>query len=82
MESICEKEYAPFMEGLLQRMVNMPIEGICVLIKMEDNAIYSDYYNSRMTDKMIYASVIQQDVTWDILKANNMVGRDEEEKDE
>ena len=30
-------------------------------------------------DKMIYAGVIQQDVTMDILKANNMIGKDEEE---
>ena len=82
MEDIREKEYAPFFEGLLQRVVHMPVEGICVLIKMEDNAIYSDYYNSRMTDKMIYASVIQQDVTWDILKANNVVGNDSDKDDE
>jgi len=35
-----------------------------------------------MMDKMIYAGVIQQDVTWEILKANNAVGREPEEVDD
>lgn len=82
MESICEKNYASFMEEVLQHMVQMPISGICVLMKLEDGAVCSDYYNSGMTDKMIYAGVIQQDVTWDILKANNAVGNNPGENNE
>lgn len=74
MENICNKNYARFLEETLQRMVQMPVSGICILLKLEDGSICSDYYNSRMMDKMIYAGVIQQDVTMDILKANNMVG--------
>lgn len=82
MENICEKKYAPFMEEVLQHMVHMPVTGICVLMKLEDGAVCSDYYNSGMTDKMIYAGIIQQDVTWDILKANNVIGRGPEENNE
>lgn len=79
MENIYDKEYAPFMEKTLQQMVRMPVSGICILLKLEDGSICSDYYNSRMMDKMIYAGVIQQDVTMDILKANNMVGNVDDE---
>ena len=82
MENICEKNYASFMEEVLQHMIYMPVSGICVLIKMEDGSVYSDYYNSGMMDKMVYAGVIQQDVTWDIFKANNAVGRDFDENNE
>lgn len=82
MENICEKKYAPFMEEVLQHMVHMPVTGICVLMKLEDGAVCSDYYNSGMTDKMIYAGIIQQDVTWDILKANNVIRRGPEENNE
>ena len=82
MENICEKEYAPFMEEVLQHMIHMPISGICVLMKLEDGSVCSDYYNSGMMDKMVYAGVIQQDVTWGILKANNAIGRDSDENNE
>ena len=46
MENICEKKYAPFMEEVLQHMVHMPVSGICVLMKLEDGSVCSDYYNS------------------------------------
>lgn len=82
MENICNKKYASFLEGMLQSMVQMPVSGICILMKLEDGSVSSNYYNSKMTDKMIYAGVIQQDVTWDILKANNVVDRDLNEGNE
>lgn len=71
LENICEKEYAAFMEETLQRMVHMPVSGICILMKLEDGSVCSDYYNSGVMDKMVYAGVIQQDITWGILKANS-----------
>jgi len=82
MENICEKKYAPFMEEVLQHMVHIPVIGICVLMKLEDGSVCSDYYNSGVIDKMIYAGVIQQDITWGILKANNAVSRDADEDNE
>ena len=82
MENIYKKEYAVFMEKTLQTMVRMPISGICILLKLEDGSVCSDYFNSKMMDKMVYAGVIQQDVTWEILKANNAVGRGTDEDDD
>ena len=82
MENIYKKEYAVFMEKTLQTMVRMPISGICILLKLEDGSVCSDYYNSGMMDKMVYAGVIQQDVTWGILKANNVIGEGSEENNE
>ena len=78
LENICEKNYAAFMEETLQRMVQLPVSGICILIKLEDGSVCSDYYNSAVMDKMIYAGVIQQDITWGILKANS---KDSDEND-
>ena len=79
MENICEKEYATFLEEALQSMMHMPVSGICIITKMQDGSVSSDYYNSKVMDKMIYAGVIQQDVTMAILKANNMVGNTDDE---
>lgn len=80
MENIYNKGYASFMEKTLQSIVQIPVSGICILLKLEDGSICSDYYNSKMMDKMIYAGVIQQDVTMDILKANNMVGNADDDE--
>lgn len=82
MENICEKEYASFLEEVLQHLVYMPVSGMCVLIRLEDGSVCSNYYNTKMMDKMVYAGVIQQDVTWEILKANNAVGRDDDSGDD
>lgn len=82
MENIYEKDYASFMEELLQQMVQMPVSGICVLLKLEEGSVCSNYFNSKPMDKMIYAGVIQQDITWEILKANNAVGKDPDEGDD
>ena len=77
MENICSKQYARFLEETLQHMVHMPVSGICILLKLEDGSVCSDYYNSKLMDKMIYAGVIQQDITWDMLRANNSIGSDD-----
>lgn len=82
MENIYEKDYASFMEELLQQMVQMPVSGICVLLKLDEGSVCSNYFNSKPMDKMIYAGVIQQDITWEILKANNAVGKDPDEGDD
>ena len=72
-----KKEYAEFMEETLQRMEQLPVEGICIAIKLSGGAVYADYYNSNMMDKFIYAGVIQQNANMDVLKANKWI-RDEE----
>ena len=82
MDNIYEKKYAAFVEETLQHMIHMPVDGICILIRLEDGSVYSDYCNSGVTDKMVYAVVVQQDVTWSILKANNAVGKDNDETNE
>ena len=80
MENIKQKKYAAFLEDALQSMLGMPVSGICILIKLEDGTVCSNYYNSKMMDKMIYAGVIQQDVTWDMLRANNALGKESQEQ--
>ena len=67
------------MEEVLQHMVQLPVSGICVLMKLEDGSVCTNYFNSKMMDKMVYAGVIQQDITWDMLKANNAIGTGQEE---
>lgn len=64
------REYVAFMEETKERMEKLSVKGICVIARLSDGAVYTHYHNSDMMDKMIFAGVIQQDVTRDIIKAN------------
>ena len=63
MEDICKKNYAGFLEKMLEALVEMPIEGLCVIGKMKGGATFVNYYKSSMADKILYVGLIQQDAT-------------------
>ena len=82
MDDIFNKDYAEFMEETLSRMVKLPVEGICIVTKLSGGAVYADYYNSNMMDKFVYAGVIQQNATMDMMKANNWIKDSEAEEED
>jgi hypothetical protein len=79
MDSIYTKDYAKFMEEALQAMVELPVEGICIITKLQGGAVFTNYFKSNMMDKISYAGLIQQDATLDMLKANKLVKPETEE---
>ena len=79
MDSIYTKDYAEFMEEALQAMVQLPVEGICIITKLQGGGVFTNYFKSNMMDKMSYAGIIQQDATLDMLKANKLVKPENEE---
>lgn len=79
MENIYTKDYAEFMEEALQAMVQLPVEGICIITKLQGGAVFTNYFKSNMMDKIAYAGLIQQDATLDMLKANKLVKPETEE---
>ncbi len=79
MESIYTKDYAKFLEEALQALVQLPVEGICIITKLQGGAVFTNYFKSSMMDKIAYAGVIQQDATLDMLKANNLVKTESDE---
>ena len=78
MSDIREKEYASFIEETLQGMVELPVEGICVIARLKDGSCLTNYHNCTMGDKILYAGILQQEAMLDLLKTNNML-RDEDE---
>lgn len=80
MENILNKGYASFMENVLRDMVDLPVEGICVITKLRGGANVVSYYNSSSTDKLLYAGLVQQDAMIDVLKANRMLREDKPEE--
>ena len=79
MENIFTKDYAEFMEEVLQAMVQLPVEGICIITKLQGGAVFTNYFKSNMMDKITYAGIIQQDATLDMLKTNKLVKPETEE---
>lgn len=79
MENIFTKDYAEFMEETLREMVQLPVEGICIITKLQGGGIFTNYFKSNMMDKITYAGLIQQDTTLDMLKANKLVKPETEE---
>ena len=79
MDSIYTKDYAEFMEEALQAMVQLPVEGICIITKLQGGGVFTNYFKSNMMDKITYAGLIQQDATLDMLKANKLVKLETEE---
>ena len=82
MDDIFSKDYAEFMEETLSRMVKLPVEGICIVTKLSGGAVFADYYNSNMMDKFVYAGVIQQNATMDMMRANNWIKDNEAEEED
>ena len=79
MENIFTKDYAEFMEEALQAMVQLPVEGICIITKLQGGAVFTNYFKSNMMDKITYAGIIQQDATLDMLKTTKLVKPETEE---
>lgn len=73
MDDIYNKNYAAFMEDTLKSMVQLPVEGICVVTKLKDGAVYASFFNSTVMDNITYAGVIQQDAMLEMLKNNGYV---------
>ena len=82
MDDIFNKDYAEFMEETLSRMVTLPVESICIVMKLAGGALSAAYYNSDMMDKFIYAGYIQQNATMDMMKANNWIKNNEAEEED
>lgn len=72
MDDICSKNYAHFLEETLRDMLQLPVEGICIITKLRGGAVFTNYFQSSMTDKITYAGIIQQDAMLEMLQANNM----------
>lgn len=70
MGDILSKDYAAYMERTLKEMIEMPVEGICIVTKLKGGFVYTSYYNSTMIDKLVYPGLIQQDATIDSLRTN------------
>lgn len=79
MENIYVKDYDEFMEEALHAMVQLPVEGICIITKLQYGGVFTNYFKSNMMDKITYAWLIQQDATLDTLKANKLVKPENEE---
>ena len=64
-KDIKELSYAPWLEQALQELVEFPVKGLCMFAFTEDGAVYSNYHEISMMDKLTLAGLIQQDAMYE-----------------
>ena len=77
MADIRKQEYAQFLEETLSALVEMPIGSMCIMGNMKGGDSFVNYYKLSITDKILFAGLIQQDAMIDSLKANNLIKNEE-----
>lgn len=73
--------YVEWLENALQELVRFPVKGICMFAIAEDGAIYSNYHEVPMMDKLTIAGLIQTDATTDSLINNGFIKPIEEDEE-
>ena len=76
MNDIRSKDYAEFLETALTDIMELPVESICIMLKLPGGATATHYYKTAMVDKLLFAGTLQQDAMMDTLKINGMMGND------
>lgn len=81
MEDIRKKEYAAFMEDSLKAMVELPVEGICIVTKLKGGSVFTNFHNVSVLDKLTFAGVIQQDAMLETMRINGYIKKQESEEE-
>lgn len=74
-----EIPYTKWLEDTLQNIVKLPVKGIALNVVLADGALYTDYYNLSMNNKLTIAGLVQQDAMYDSMRANGLIKNAEEE---
>lgn len=73
MENILSKDYAEFLEKTLGNMMELPVEGICIMTKLKGGGFYTSCYNIDVMDKIACAGLLQQDAMLEVLHKNKLI---------
>lgn len=66
-------EYIPWLEQALQELVAFPVKSICMFAVANDGAVYINYHNVRVGDKIKIAGLIQQNAMIDRLRNEGLI---------
>ena len=81
MSKLTELPYAQWLEQSLRNIIDLPVEAICIITKMEDGEVGTGYWNTSMADKLVFSGIINQDAMLETLRVNGFI-EDEEDEDE
>ncbi len=80
--NIFSKDYAEFLESTLRDLIEVPVEGICILTKLEGGGIGFSSHNISLTDKILFAGHLQQDAMLEMLMRNKFIRDPREDSEE
>lgn len=81
-KNITDMPYAQWLERTLRDISELDTRAIALVGVLENGDVYTGYYNTSMTDKLVLAGVINQDAMMDSLKANGVIEYEEDDEEE
>lgn len=81
-KNITDMPYAQWLEQTLRDISELDTRAIALVGVLENGDVYTGYYNTSMTDKLVLAGVINQDAMMDTLEANGVIEYEENEEEE
>ena len=80
--NITEMPYAQWMEQVLNDIFGLPMRGIAVVGVLENGDSYTNYYNMRMSDKVVVGGLIKQDATLDMMASSGIIKYEEDNEED
>lgn len=86
MNNLNNLPYAQWLEQSLQNIIGKPVQAICIMTKVPNNDpelgddIGTGYWNCSMSDKVLFAGMLQQDAMLDTMRANGFIDDEDEEE--
>lgn len=78
-KNITQMPYAKWLEQTLRDILALPVRSIAITAVMENDDTYVDYYKCSMSDKLMFAGLINQDAMLDNLAALGVIKYEDEE---
>lgn len=87
MNNLNNLPYAQWLEESLKNIIGKPVQAICIMTKVPNSDpelgddIGTGYWNCAMSDKVLFAGMLQQDAMLDTMRANGFIDDDEDEEE-
>lgn len=69
-EDIAKLPYAPWLENAIRFMTEHNVLSACIVATIDGGDTMTGYWNANANDKAVFASNIQSDVMFDVIRNN------------
>lgn len=69
-EDVTKLPYAPWLENAIRFLTEHDVHSACIVATVDDGDTMTGYWNANANDKAVFASNIQSDVLFDVIRNN------------